>query len=70
VAVLVEADLRGTCMSEWSRSGGASLPHDEPSTKEHFKEVGEDVRREREADRVAKARHKRPWWKFWVSRSG
>jgi hypothetical protein len=57
-------------MSEWNRSGGGWLPHDEASTREHFEEVGEDVRREREADRLAKAAHrKRPWWRFWGTRS-
>jgi hypothetical protein len=57
-------------MSEWSRIGGGWLPHDEASTKEHFKEVEEDLRRDHEANRVAKAGHKRPWWKFWARRSG
>jgi hypothetical protein len=57
-----------TGMSEWSRIGGGWLPHDEASTKEHFKEVGEDVRHERDAAHVAKADHKRRWWQFWRPR--
>ena len=56
-------------MSEWSRIGGGWLPHDEASTKEHFKVVGDDVRHEREAERVGKAHRKRPWWKFWSKRA-
>ena len=56
-------------MSEFGRSGGGQLPHEEGSTSEHFKQVGEDVRHEREAERVAKAHPKRPWWKFWAKRS-
>ena len=63
--------LSGTLMgmSEWSRIGGGWLPHDEASTKEHFKEVGEDVRQEREAERVGKAHRKHPGWKFWSKRA-
>ena len=56
-------------MSEWNRSSGAWVPHEEASTREHFKEVGEDVRHEREGDRVAKAHRRRRWWKVWAKRS-
>jgi hypothetical protein len=56
-------------MSEWSRSSGAWLPHDEASTKEHFEEVADDIRHERAAGRVVKAHRPRPWWKFWAKRS-
>jgi len=57
-------------VSEWSRSGGQQLPHEEHSTREHFEQVGDDVRRAREADRVAKAHRRRTWWKFWGKRQG
>jgi uncharacterized phage-associated protein len=56
-------------VSEFGRSG-SWLPHDEAAEKEHLKEVGEDLRHEHEAERVAKAHPKRPWWKFWVKGSG
>jgi hypothetical protein len=55
-------------VSEWSRSSGASVPHEEASTREHFKEVGEDIRRARESEKVARAGRKRPWWAFWRRR--
>jgi hypothetical protein len=47
------------------------LPHDEAAQKEHLEEVGEDLRHEREAERVATSHPKtgRPWWKFWVKGS-
>jgi hypothetical protein len=47
------------------------LPHDEAAQKEHLKDVGEDLRHEHEAERVAKSHPKtgRPWWKFWVKGS-
>jgi hypothetical protein len=56
-------------MSEFGRSGGRA-PQDKASTSEHFKEMAEDVRHDREAHRVAKARRRRPWWKVWAKRSG
>jgi uncharacterized phage-associated protein len=56
-------------MSEWSRIGGGWLPPDVASTMENFKEVGEDVRQERAAERVGKAHRKRPWWKIWSKRA-
>lgn len=55
-------------MGEFGRSAGGQLPHEEASTREHFDQVGDAVRHEREADRAAKDRPKRPWWKFWVKR--
>lgn len=55
-------------MSEWSRSSGQQLPHEEHATREHFEQVGDDIHRAREADRVAKAHRRRPWWKFWSKR--
>jgi len=57
-------------MSDWGRSSGERTPHDEASTKEHFEEVAHDIRRDREADRIARAHRIRPWWKFWARRSG
>ena len=57
-------------MGDWGWIGGPQLPHEEASTSEHFKEVGEDVSRERESEHIAKAHRKRPWWKFWSKRSG
>jgi len=56
-------------MGDWGRASGDRVPHDEASTREHFKEVGEDIRREREAERIEKAHRTRPWWKFWVKPS-
>jgi hypothetical protein len=58
-------------MSEFGRAGGP-LPHDQASTGEHFKEVEEELRHEREAEHVAKAHptRERPWWRFWAKRSG
>jgi uncharacterized phage-associated protein len=50
--------------------GWGTQPHDDASIREHLKEVGEDVRHDREADDVAKAHPKRPWWKFWGKRTG
>jgi hypothetical protein len=49
--------------------GGGQVPHEPLSTSGHFKELDEDVRHDREADRVAKASSKRPWWKVWSERS-
>jgi hypothetical protein len=57
-------------MSDWGRSGGERIPHDEAATKEHFKEVADDIRQEREAERFEKAHRTRPWWKFWAKPSG
>lgn len=56
-------------MSEWGRSGG-QLPNPEASTREHFEQVGEGIRHEREADQVAEPSQRRPWWRFWAKRSG
>jgi hypothetical protein len=42
------------------------LPHEEAAQREYFKEGEEDLRLDHEANRVAKAGHKRPWWKFWL----
>jgi hypothetical protein len=50
-------------VSEWGRGGG-QVPRNEAAQREHLKEVQEDLQRDREAERVAKARHKRPWWQF------
>jgi len=57
-------------VSEFGRSG-PWLPHDEAAQQEHLEEVGEDLRHEHEAERVAKSHAKtgRPWWKFWVKGS-
>jgi hypothetical protein len=57
-------------MSEFSVMGLGQAPHEEESTREHFKEVEEDVRHDRDADEVAKAHSRRPWWRFWGKRSG
>lgn len=40
-------------MGEFGRSG-SQLPHDEAAQREHLNEVSEDLRRDQEADRVAK----------------
>jgi len=56
-------------MGEMGRAGGP-LPHDQQSTGEHFKEVEEDLRHDHEADRIANAHPKRPWWRFWSKPSG
>jgi hypothetical protein len=56
-------------VTEFGGIGGGQAPHEEASTREHFEEVGEDVRRAREADRAAKTNPKRPWWRFWAKRS-
>jgi hypothetical protein len=56
-------------MGEFGRSARGRLPEDEASVREHFHQVGDAVRHEREADRVAKQRPKRPWWRFWAKRS-
>jgi hypothetical protein len=45
------------------------LPHEEAAQREYFKEGEEDLRLDHEANRVAKAGHKRPWWKLWARRS-
>jgi hypothetical protein len=55
-------------VGEFGRSAGGQLPRDEASTREHFEQVGDAVRHEREADRVAKDRMKRTWWRFWAKR--
>ena len=57
-------------MSEFGYAGGGQAPHEEESTREHFMQVEEDLRHEREADKLAKAHPKRPWWKFWGKRTG
>ena len=49
---------------------GWGVKRDEASTREHFKEVEEGVRHDRQAEQVAKAHRKRPWWKFWGKRAG
>ena len=54
-------------VSDFGRAGGR-VPHEPYSTREHFKELEEDVRHDREADRVARASSKRPWWKLWSKR--
>ncbi|HET9248953.1 MAG TPA: hypothetical protein VFP13_03305 [Actinomycetota bacterium] len=55
-------------MSEFGRSGG-QLPHDEASTREHFKEMEEDLHHEREGERAAEKHPRRPWWRLWAKRS-
>lgn len=50
------------------RPGWGDQPHDEASTQEHFKQVEEAVRHDREADKAAQAHPARPWWKFWGKR--
>ena len=60
-------------MSEFGRVGGP-LPHDQASTEEHFREVAEDVKHEKEADKVAEppdafATTRRRRWRFWTKRS-
>ena len=57
-------------MSDWGRASGERIPHDEASTKEHFEEVAEDIRKEREAERFEKAHRTRPRWKVWAKRPG
>ena len=57
-------------MSEFGYAGGGQAPHEEGSTREHFKQLEEDIHHEREADRFARAHPKRPWWKFWGKRRG
>jgi hypothetical protein len=44
--------------------------HDEDSAREHFNQVEETVRHDKQADKVAKAHRKRSWWKFWGKRTG
>jgi hypothetical protein len=57
-------------MGEFGRGAGGQLPHEEASTREHFKQVEESIRHEHEADQIAKDQpKKRPWWKFWITRS-
>jgi hypothetical protein len=41
---------------------GPQLPHDESVQREHIKEVDEDLRRDKQADRIAKGRSTRPRW--------
>jgi hypothetical protein len=43
---------------------GPQLPHDEAAQREHFKEVDEDLRRDQEADSVAKGHSTRP--RLWI----
>jgi hypothetical protein len=43
---------------------GPQLPHDEAAQREHFKEVDEDLRRDQEADSVAKGHSTRPRWRI------
>lgn len=43
-------------MSEWGRGGG-QVPRNEAAQREHLEEVQENLQRDREADRVAKAHH-------------
>jgi hypothetical protein len=50
-------------MGEFGRSG-PQLPHDEAAQREHLQEVEEDFRRDREADRVATGRSRRPGWRL------
>jgi uncharacterized phage-associated protein len=50
--------------------GWGTQPHDEDSVREHLNQVEETVRHDRQADKVAKAHHRRPWWKFWEKRRG
>jgi hypothetical protein len=40
------------------------LPQNEAAQREHFKEVDEDLRRDHEADRIAKGRSTRPRWEI------
>jgi hypothetical protein len=49
--------------------GGGQVPHELLSTSGHFKELEEDVRHDREADRVAETSSRRPWRKVWSKRS-
>jgi hypothetical protein len=56
-------------MSDFGWSAGGQLPHEEASTREHFGQVGDSIRHEREADKIAKVHPKRPWWKFWGRRT-
>ena len=55
---------------EFGYMGGGQVPHEQESTREHFKQVEEAVRQDREAERVAKPHPKRPWWKFWGKGTG
>jgi hypothetical protein len=55
-------------MGEFGRSARGELPEDEASMRQHFEQVGDAVRHEREADRLAKEAPKRRWWRFWVKR--
>jgi len=55
-------------MSDFGWSSGGQVPHNEPSNQEHFKQVGEAVRHEREANKTARPRSRRRWWRFWVER--
>jgi hypothetical protein len=49
-------------VGEFGRSG-SQLPHDEAAQREHLNEVGEDLRRDREADRVAKGHSPMRGWR-------
>jgi hypothetical protein len=55
-------------MGEFGRSARGELPEGDASVREHFEQVGDAVRHEREADRVAKERRRRPSWRFWAKR--
>jgi hypothetical protein len=59
-------------LKAWAKFGhaGGPLPHDHASTEEHFKELEEDLHHDRQAERLAKAQPKRPWWRFWAKRTG
>jgi hypothetical protein len=56
-------------MGEFGRSARGELPEDETSMRQHFDQIGDAIRHEREADRVPiERRSKPPWWKFWARR--
>jgi hypothetical protein len=50
-------------MGEFGRSG-PQVPHDEAAQREHLNEIEEDLRHDRQADRVAKGRARPPRWRF------
>jgi hypothetical protein len=43
---------------------GPQLPHDEAAQREHFTEVDDDLRRDQEAERIAKGRS--TWSRLWL----
>jgi hypothetical protein len=51
-------------MGEFGRSG-SQLPHDEAAQREHLKDVDENLRRDQEADQVAKGKSS-----LWTRRAG